>query len=142
MRSRSLLTLTFIGLMLASPTFNSSAMAASIGAKPAHEGRAGLPTRQRLAHSLCSQPLRFSAEQLIPAVLGMPWLIGPHRTGESVGSMNIDGVQVPIIDCGPAAIDPYTGEVIDNRPTVSGSAWISRIRRNDSGKSSRNHLSP
>ncbi len=120
MRSRNLLKLAilaFAGLIVAPLTFNASAMAAST--KSAHKSR---------ATSLCARPLRFSAQQLIPAMLSLPLIPGPHDT------LNIDGVRVPIGDCGPATIDPYTGEAIDNRPTRSGSAWIARIKHNDTRK--------
>jgi hypothetical protein len=124
-RSRSpltLATLTFMGLIVAPLTFNGNALAAGARAKPAHKSRAVS------SRSLCARPLRFSAQQLIPAVLSLPLVPGPHD------ALNIGGVRVPIGDCGPAVIDPYSGEAIDNRPTTSGSAWIARMKRNDSRK--------
>jgi hypothetical protein len=117
--------LTLIGLISAPLTFNGSAIAASPRAKLAHKSRTA-------SASLCARPLRFSAQQLVPAMLSLPLVPGPHDT------LNIDGVRVPIGDCGPAAIDPATGQVIDNRPTISGSAWIARMERNDSRRQSRN----
>jgi hypothetical protein len=118
--SLTLATLTGIALTVALLTFNSSAMATSVGA--AHKSYA-VSARHRSA-SLCARPLRFSADQLIPAVLSLPLVPGPNDT------LNINGVRVPIGDCGPATIDPYTGEAVDNRPTQSGSAWIARMKHN------------
>jgi hypothetical protein len=51
-------------------------MAANIHAKPAHEGRAGLPTRRHFAQSDCRQQ-RFDTGQVIGAVLSMPSRVGP-----------------------------------------------------------------
>jgi hypothetical protein len=117
--------LTFTGLIVAPLIFNGSAMAASSRPKLAHKSRAA-------SSSLCARPLRFSPQQLIPAVLSLPLVPGPHD------ALNIDGVRVPIGDCGPAAIDPATGQAIDNRPTTSGSAWFARMKRNDNRRQSRN----
>jgi hypothetical protein len=125
--SLTLATLIFAGLIVAPPSFDGSALAASTHAKLAHNTRAASSKRHPSAQSLCARPLRFSPQQLIPAVLGLPLIPGPNDT------VNIDGVRVPIGDCGPAATDPYTGEVIDNRPTTPGSAWL-RMKRNGSRK--------
>jgi hypothetical protein len=130
MRSPSSTTLTMLtsmGLIVASLAFSNAAMAAGTGANPAHKSGVGAP-KHRLAQSLCARPLRFSAEQLVPAVLSLPLVPGPND------SLNIDGVRVPIGDCGPAEIDPYTGAAIDNRPTTSGSAWIARMKQNGGAK--------
>ena len=117
-----LAVLIFAGVIVAPLTFNDSAMAASSRAKLAHKSRAGS----------CARPLRFSAQQLVPAMLNLSLGAGPRD------ALIIDGVRVPIRDCGPAATNPYTGEVIDNRPTASGSAWIARMKRNSSRRASRN----
>ena len=125
--SLTLATLTCLGLLVAPallPTaFNGSAMAASSAATLAHKSHAASPKHRRIARSLCARPLHFSAEQLVPAMLALPLVPGPNDT------LNIDGVRVPIGDCGPATVDPNTGAVIDNRPTTSGSAWIARMKR-------------
>jgi hypothetical protein len=123
----ALAMLIFTGLIVAPLTFNGSALAASTRAKLTHNTRAASPKQHPSAQSLCARPLRFSPEQLIPAVLGLPLIPGPHDT------LNIDGVRVPIGDCGPAATDPHTGEVVDNRPTTPGSAWL-RMKRNGGRK--------
>ena len=117
--SPTLAMLTFIGLIATPLTFNDSAMAAGSHVKVAH--------KSRTSQSLCARPLRFSAQQLIPAMMSLPLVPGPHD------ALTIDGVRVPLGDCGPATVDPYTGEAIDNRPTQSGSAWIARMKR-DSGR--------
>jgi hypothetical protein len=65
MRPRSSITLTtlaLIGLVVAPLTFNGSAMAANIHAKPRH-----------IAQSSC----RLDQGQVIGAVLSMPWFAGP-----------------------------------------------------------------
>jgi hypothetical protein len=134
MRSLSSLTLamlTSIAVIAAPLTFNGSAMAANTHAKLAHKSRTTSPKRHRSAQASCARPLRFSAEQLIPAMLSLPLVPGPRD------ALIIDGVRVPIGDCGPATVDPNTGAVIDNRPTASGSAWIARAKRNASRQSSR-----
>lgn len=123
MRSLGLPTLallTFVGLIAAPLASNDSAMAASPHVRVAHKSHA--------SQSLCARPLRFSAQQLIPAMMSLPLVPGPHDT------LTIDGVRVPIGDCGPSAVDPYTGEAIDNRPTRSGSAWIAQMKRNKGRK--------
>ena len=117
-RSPMLAMLTFMGLIVAPLTFSDSAMAAGSRVKVAHKSRAGS----------CARPLRFSAQQLIPAMLNRSLGAGPRD------ALIIDGVRVPIVDCGPAATDPYTGAVIDNRPTASGSAWIARMKRSNSSR--------
>jgi hypothetical protein len=71
MRSLSLLTLAVVGLIVAPPTFGSSAMAASIHAKPAH---AGPPQRHRVA-SFC-RPQHVNREQLVAGALSAPWFVG------------------------------------------------------------------
>jgi hypothetical protein len=63
--SRTLTTLTFIGLMVAPPAFNNSAMAANIHARPAHQASAGYCRTQHL-----------ESGQVIGAVLSQPWFIG------------------------------------------------------------------
>jgi hypothetical protein len=63
--SRTLTTLAFIGLIVASPTFNSSAMAAKIHAKPAHVSGADYYRTQHL-----------DTGQVIAATLSQPWFIG------------------------------------------------------------------
>jgi len=113
-RPPMLAMLTVAGLIVAPLVINDSAMAASGRAKIAHKSRAGS----------CARPLRFSAQQLIPAMLNRSLGAGPGD------ALIIDGVRVPIRDCGPATTDPYTGAVIYNRPTASGSAWIARMKRN------------
>jgi hypothetical protein len=118
--------------MVSLGSFNGSAMAASTSAKLAHKSRGASPKQHRVAQSLCARPLKFSPQQLIPAMLGLPLIPGPND------ALVIDGVRVPIGDCGPSATDPYTGEAVDNRPTQSGSAWIARMKRNNSRKSSGN----
>lgn len=62
--SRTLTTLTFIGLIIA-PLDNSGAMAANIRAKPAHQGRAGY-----------CRPQHLDKGQIIGAVLSQSWYIG------------------------------------------------------------------
>jgi len=127
---KSLIQTLLVSTVIALVSLGSAgeAMAANVH----HKGRAASPKQQRSAQSLCARPLKFSPEQLIPAVLGLPLVPGPHD------ALVIDGVRVPIGDCGPSAIDPYTGEAVDNRPTQSGSAWIARMKRKDSRKSSPN----
>jgi hypothetical protein len=51
--STTLITLTFIGLIVGAPSFNGSAIAANVQAKPAHEGHTVLPMRRRSAHYDC-----------------------------------------------------------------------------------------
>jgi hypothetical protein len=60
-----LATQTFIAAIVAALTFDSSAIAANIHARPAHEGRAGY----------CG-PQHFDKGQIIGAVLSQPWFIG------------------------------------------------------------------
>lgn len=117
-RSPILAMLTFIGLIVAPLTVSDSAMAAGSRVKATHKSRAGS----------CARPLRFSAQQLIPAMLNRSLGGGPRD------ALIIDGVRVPIADCGPAVTDPYTGEVVDNRPTAFGSAWIQRMKRSNNSK--------
>jgi hypothetical protein len=49
----TLITSTFVALIVGAPSFNGSAIAANVGAKPAHEGHTGLPVRRRPAHYDC-----------------------------------------------------------------------------------------
>jgi hypothetical protein len=63
--SRTLTTLTFIGLIAAPPTFSTSATAANMHAKPAPQSRAGY-----------CRPQHLDTGQLIGAVLSQPWFIG------------------------------------------------------------------
>jgi len=67
MRSLSLLTLTSVALVVAPPTVSSSAMAANIHAKPAHQARAGSPKRHPVAQSTCR-------------VGQVPFCVDPHGT--------------------------------------------------------------
>jgi len=53
MRSPTLLTLIIIGLIVVRPTLSTSAVAATIHAKPAHKDRAGSVTRSRSANLNC-----------------------------------------------------------------------------------------
>lgn len=132
--SPTLAVLLLLGLIAAPLTFAGSAMAATTHAKsyvkPTHKSHTASAKRHRVAQSSCARPLKFSAEQLIPAMINRSLGGGPRD------ALIIDGVRVPIVDCGPAATDPYTGEVIDNRPTASGAAYIARAKRNASSKTS------
>jgi hypothetical protein len=109
--SLTLAMLTLTGLIVAPLTFSDSATAAST--KVAHKSCTA-------SQSLCARPLKFSAQQLIAAMISRSMGQGPPD------ALIIDGVRVPIGDCGPSAIDPYTGEPVDNRPTQSGPAWIKK----------------
>src|ERR1700686_1660037 len=107
MRSLSLLTLTFVGLIFAPPTFGSSAMAANIHAQPPH---ARSPQRRRLAQSYC-RPQHVSREQLVAGALSAPWFVG------NPPPLYINGVRVCVDPHGPPwwHTDPATGNpVIDH----------------------------
>ena len=117
----ALTMLTIVGLTVMAPAFGGAAMAAAARPNPAHSRRVRSPTRRR-ADPLCARPLRFPPEEMIPAVLNLPWFPGPDTT------LNIGGVRLPLGDCGPTDIDPATGAIFDNRPTQDGDAYIARMK--------------
>jgi|SRR5665213_2376545 len=77
--SRTLITLTWIGLIAAPATFSNSATAATTHARSTHESGAGLSKRHHLAQSSCRQQ-RFDTAQVVGAVLSAPPL-GPLYVG-------------------------------------------------------------
>jgi hypothetical protein len=82
--SRTLTTLTFIGLMAAPPAFSSSAMAATLHGKPRH-----------FAQSSCQH---LDRGQVIGAVLNMPWFVGnpgPQYIGGCRLRVDPNGTYVP-----------------------------------------------